>query len=101
MERGLNPWIWKRIKILRSLELWKVTRDREKKRTILTIAIQRDSCNISSLELKTWIKCVTKESGNNFDILYRKDLNQMMNRYLETNVTLQFVKTRWKHNEAE
>lgn len=58
-----------------------MTRDREKKRTILTIAMQRDSCNISSLELKTWIKCVTKESGNNFDILYRKDLNQMMNRY--------------------
>lgn len=101
MERGLNPWIWKRIKILRSLELWKVTRDREKKRTILTIAMQRDSCNISALELKTWIKCVTKESGNNFDILYRKDLNQMMNRYLETNVTLQFIKTRWKQNEAE
>lgn len=78
-----------------------MTRDREKKRTILTIAMQRDSCNISSLELKTCIKCVTKESGNNFDILYRKDLNQMMNRYLETNVTLQFIKTRWKQNEAE
>lgn len=69
-----------------------MTRDREKKRTILTIVMQRDSCNISSLELKTWIKCVTKESGNNFDFVYRKDLNQIMNRYLETNVTLQFIK---------
>lgn len=66
--------------------------DREKKRTNLTIVMQRDSCNISSLELKTWIKCVTKESGNNFDFVYRKDLNQMMNRYLETNLTLQFIK---------
>ena len=78
-----------------------MTLHREKKRTILTIAMQRDSCNISSLELKTWIKCGTKESGNNFDSVYRKDLNQMINRYLETNVTLQFIKTRWKQNEAE
>lgn len=78
-----------------------MTLDREKKRTILTIVMQRDSCNISSLELNTWIKCVTKESGNNFDFVYRKHLNQMMNRYLETNVTLQFIKTRWKQNEAE
>ena len=78
-----------------------MTLDREKKRTILTILMQRDSCNISSLELKTWIKCVTKESGNNFDFVYRKDLNQMINRYLETNVALQFIKTRWKQNEAK
>lgn len=78
-----------------------MTLDREKKRTILTIAMQRDSCNISSLKLETWIKCVTKESGNNFDFVYRKDLNQMINRYLETNVALQFIKTRWKQNEAK
>ena len=78
-----------------------MTLDREKKRTILTIVMQRDSCNISSLELKTWIKYVTKESGSNFDFAYLKDLNQMVNRYLETNVTLQFIKTRWKQNEAE
>ena len=77
-----------------------MTLDREKKRTILTIVMQLDNFNISSLELKTWIKCVTKESGSNFDFAYRKDLNQMMNRYLETNVTLQFIKTRWKQNKA-
>lgn len=66
-----------------------MTLDREKRRTILTIVLQRDSCNMSSLELQTWIKCVTKESLNNFDFVYRKDLNQMMkNRNLETNVTL-------------
>ena len=79
-----------------------MTLDREKKRRILTIVMERDSFNISSLELKTWIKFVTKESGNNFDFVYRKDLNQMVkNRNLETNVTLQFIKTRWKQNEAE
>ena len=53
-----------------------MTLDREKKRTILTMAMQRDSCNISSLELKTWIKSVTKESGSNFDFATGKILTK-------------------------